>query len=151
MQVKLLDISNIMCQLLLYLYFVNNSFVQVTCTYFKMIRLHVKVILLFINSTFCVILLYILLKRKVDKIHCLLVKLKKYDIFVLFFIPKKRFIFYKLLLLCKFFHRYPSHGSLCTERRCSLAIIISFLLPPILCIPSYLVSIVAFFGSGKHK
>ncbi|XP_046970162.1 G-protein coupled receptor dmsr-1-like [Vanessa cardui] len=36
--------------------------------------------------------------------------------------------------------KYPSHGpSLCTERRCSLAILCSFLLPPILCIPSYFV------------
>ncbi|XP_068620716.1 G-protein coupled receptor dmsr-1-like [Battus philenor] len=36
--------------------------------------------------------------------------------------------------------KYPSHGtSLCTDRRCSMAILISFLLPPILCIPSYFV------------
>ncbi|CAG5029288.1 unnamed protein product, partial [Parnassius apollo] len=36
--------------------------------------------------------------------------------------------------------KYPSHGpSLCTDRRCSMAIIISFLLPPVLCIPSYFV------------
>ncbi|CAH0713261.1 unnamed protein product, partial [Brenthis ino] len=36
--------------------------------------------------------------------------------------------------------KYPSHGpSLCTEKRCSIAIISSFLLPPVLCIPSYFV------------
>ncbi|XP_013162606.1 PREDICTED: sex peptide receptor-like [Papilio xuthus] len=36
--------------------------------------------------------------------------------------------------------KYPSYGpSLCTDRRCSLAIFLSFLLPPILCIPSYFV------------
>ncbi|XP_013136980.1 PREDICTED: probable G-protein coupled receptor 139 [Papilio polytes] len=37
--------------------------------------------------------------------------------------------------------KYPSYGpSLCTDRRCSLAIFLSFLLPPVLCIPSYFVS-----------
>ncbi|XP_023951848.2 G-protein coupled receptor dmsr-1 [Bicyclus anynana] len=36
--------------------------------------------------------------------------------------------------------KYPSHGpSLCTESRCTIAIMVSFLLPPILCIPSYFV------------
>ncbi|XP_045501803.1 G-protein coupled receptor dmsr-1-like [Colias croceus] len=36
--------------------------------------------------------------------------------------------------------KYPSHGpSLCTDRRCSIAIATSFLLPPVLCIPSYFV------------
>ncbi|OWR46065.1 G-protein coupled receptor dmsr-1-like [Danaus plexippus] len=36
--------------------------------------------------------------------------------------------------------KYPSHGaSWCTERRCSIAIMTSFLLPPILCVPSYFV------------
>ncbi|XP_041984830.1 G-protein coupled receptor dmsr-1-like [Aricia agestis] len=36
--------------------------------------------------------------------------------------------------------KYPSHGaSLCSDRRCSLAILCSFLLPPVLCIPSYFV------------
>ncbi|XP_026763130.1 G-protein coupled receptor dmsr-1 [Galleria mellonella] len=36
--------------------------------------------------------------------------------------------------------KYPSHSpALCTDRRCSLAILSSFVLPPILCIPSYFV------------
>ncbi|XP_072942915.1 G-protein coupled receptor dmsr-1-like [Epargyreus clarus] len=36
--------------------------------------------------------------------------------------------------------KYPSYGpALCTDRRCSFAILSSFLLPPILCIPSYFV------------
>ncbi|XP_059060808.1 G-protein coupled receptor dmsr-1 [Achroia grisella] len=36
--------------------------------------------------------------------------------------------------------KYPSHSpALCTDRRCSLAILASFVLPPILCIPSYFV------------
>ncbi|CAF4920664.1 unnamed protein product [Pieris macdunnoughi] len=36
--------------------------------------------------------------------------------------------------------KYPSYGSsLCTDRRCSIAIGVSFLLPPMLCIPSYFV------------
>ncbi|KAI8419994.1 hypothetical protein MSG28_008597 [Choristoneura fumiferana] len=36
--------------------------------------------------------------------------------------------------------KYPSYSpTLCTDRRCSMAILISFVLPPILCIPSYFV------------
>ncbi|KAG6456765.1 hypothetical protein O3G_MSEX009945 [Manduca sexta] len=36
--------------------------------------------------------------------------------------------------------KYPSHSpALCTDRRCSLAILLSFGLPPVLCIPSYFV------------
>ncbi|CAG9795782.1 unnamed protein product [Diatraea saccharalis] len=36
--------------------------------------------------------------------------------------------------------KYPSYSaSLCTDRRCSAAIFISFILPPVLCIPSYFV------------
>ncbi|XP_026320541.1 sex peptide receptor-like [Hyposmocoma kahamanoa] len=36
--------------------------------------------------------------------------------------------------------KYPSHSSaLCTDRRCTIAILCSFILPPILCIPSYFV------------
>lgn len=36
--------------------------------------------------------------------------------------------------------KYPAHSAtLCTENRCTLAILISFILPPILCIPSYAV------------
>lgn len=39
-----------------------------------------------------------------------------------------------------FLFRYPHlNGTLCTERRCSCAILLSFFLPPILCAPTYLV------------
>uniref|UniRef100_A0A2A4JF21 G-protein coupled receptors family 1 profile domain-containing protein n=1 Tax=Heliothis virescens TaxID=7102 RepID=A0A2A4JF21_HELVI len=36
--------------------------------------------------------------------------------------------------------KYPTYSpSLCTDRRCTIAILLSFVLPPILCIPSYFV------------
>lgn len=36
--------------------------------------------------------------------------------------------------------KYPSHSpALCTDRRCTVAIMLSFLLPPIVCLPSYFV------------
>lgn len=45
-----------------------------------------------------------------------------------------------LICLCYYCFRYPHLSHLhCSERRCSVAVLMSFLLPPLLCAPTYLV------------